>query len=431
MSFPKSNFEKITDPDGNYFDSTPEDQNQFFRKNPRNRRNSGDGEITLNNTSSTFNEHNNKDYPQPYYSQYGPKKLHDMVYPTDVKNEVVKEGTKPIQKNSSYQEGLIQKERNFKVDKRSKKIQFKKYYTKLQWYFKGDSLNNGNNIVILNVGEIIKHFGADRATIRDIIPIWGHNTIIGHTAEITCLSYPDLNRELCTSNIRTNIGKKYFVSIYPGHEKYDVIERKDILRICKKSAARTLLDYEDDNETYPFRGLVERYDRLISDKKFVREIKKKFKKIPKNGEQYIKELVELSKMIPLKRIEEYRAKEYTSKFRKRNDDPSISEGVFIPRDLREEDKSYFKFLTSCPLFEGKNQLRYINDDPFKKNAMTVSLQRHMEVVKLLKLLKCDQGVIKSVQFKLNLNGNEFSQRSHHRETPNCVTIKICVKVNII
>lgn len=422
MSF-LGNYVQSSDPDGSYFDSTRYRQ----RKKPIEEEKD---EIDLNNSSfypsnptqssveiTDFTDSNNTG---KFFTTYGKppvKKIPDKVYP---KNGGVKTGS--TQKNTKTQQYFIEKEPMYAP---KKKVKFKKHYEKLEWYLTGTRVENP--IVNLKVSEIIARFGAKRAIIRDIIPVWGHSTLLGHSAKITCTQYPGLNRDTCTSNIEMG-SQRYFASVCAGmRQDYKVTERADVLQISKskKGTVKTLLDYMDQNECYPFKELVENYDKQMRMKEWLREMKKDYRSYPKSGMEYIKNLIAISKDIPLSEIEKMEKTDWIkAMFKTRMDDPSISEGAFI----NPEGSKYVQFLSGCPFYEGLGELRYFT--PIKKDARVVSLPRHKQVLRLLKMIKEDQGMVPLVPFKLVVKGRGFGMKSHYNQLPCCVTLKVCVKVSV-
>lgn len=405
----------LLDPDGPYIDSTHIDTD------------GDENEVTLDNSSSVnINEYKNEKFHYPSAFKSPLKKLPGKVYPYD------KTGTKnhSSQNRSGNplheQEYFINNELKFKPKKG--KIKFKKYYTRLEWHFRGDK-PEGEGIVYLNVGEIIEHYGVNRAVVRDIIPIWGHSSMLGHSVKIICIGFPGLNRMSCTTNIKSAEKSSYFASVCPGiKEDYLFVKKKDVLKIGKKGAIASLRDYVDDNESYPFKMLMEDYDRRIKKAAFKKKLKHWYKDemCPKTGLEYLKHLIQLSKKISLSDIEEMEKKKWIeSKFKTRMDDPTISEAVF----QRPEDSYYVQFLSGCPFYEGAKELRYFH--PMKRDVRVVSLPRHKQVLNLLKLLKKDQGVVPTISFKSIVVGNNFINRPRYNQLSSVVTLLVCVKVNII
>lgn len=415
----------LADPDGAYMDSTPKKQPRHYNDNFSSY---SDGEYdTLDNSSSVnIDEYkgggSEKTFRYPTaFGQKSLKKLPDKVYP--------KNGGAKTQKASGNpnQEFLIAKELGFKEKKRVKKIKFKKYYTRLEWYLTGTT-PLGKGVVHLDVGKIIQHFGADRAVIRDIVPVWGHSSMVGHTAKIVCTGYPGLNRMSCASNIVTEKKEKYFVSICPGiKEVFEGIEKKDVLQIGKKGTITTLIDYKDDTSgQYPFRTVMEDYEKLLKRTAFLKEMKKCYKTYPKSGLDYLKELIQASKPISLVDVEEMDTREWEkTKFRSKPGDDTILEQIIV----NPEKSKYVQFASYCPFFEGAKELRYFH--PLEKEVRYISLPRHKQLLKLLRLLKRKQGIISTIPFKLVGVGNGFGTRTHYGMLPGVVTLKVCVKVSII
>jgi len=337
--------------------------------------------------------------------------LKGMVYPKNSSSS--ESGTSS---NMNTQMDYIKRETNYTGVKSA----FIKHYEVLRWHFEGYPTKGC--VLQLNVDEIIRQYGVNRAMIRDIIPVSGCNSMVGFTAHVDCLTYPHLNNRSSTSNLSQK-RCKHFVSISPGSiiEKYEGVKKRDILKICKPEAIDLLLKYVDDNERHPFKELMEQYNQYYTRSKD--KIKKHYTKFPTSGEAYLQELIDCSKRVPLEEITKMGEKEWINKsfVTPLNDRSKTYYTLYNP-----EKSKYVQFASRCPFYEGVNELRYFNK-PYGKHAK-ISLSRHKEVLKLLKVLKTTHGVIKSIPFVLTAEGKHM--KTYNRHTPGCVTLRICVKINM-
>ena len=142
-----------------------------------------------------------------------------------------------------------------------------------------------------------------------------------------------------------------------------------------------LLEYQDDYENYPFRELVKQYNKLYNGEEV--KLRKVYgEDLPKNGKEYLQEIVNISKNIPSEGInrmdsDEFKKDKFGTNLRSK---PSK---MFI---INPSKSYYYQFASRCPFYEGSKNLLYFTY-PKQERVGTISLQRHIELIKVLKLLK--------------------------------------------
>jgi hypothetical protein len=373
----------------------------------------------------------NSMYGSSYYETPKPKpqvkKMTGMTYP---KSSGGNPKEKDIKTSDAIQNYLIGMESDFKPTipvKREKGVI--KHYEKLCWYVRGCKIKNP--VVHLNITQIAKEYGCTVSMIRDVHAICAKTTLTGYSAHVKCEAYPILNQcpwNYCDSNNNKPARKKYFANIVNGHNDYEAVVKRDIFKLSKKGAMYSLLEYQDDNEMYPFRELMVKYDKLLSEKK--KSIRKYYKKYPRSGEDYLKEIIALSKGVPLSLIEEMQRKEYKPKFKKDYGDDVyylriMNGGGSTPMDV------FTNIATMCPISLGSEKLKYFDPPPPRsKNMITkLSKERVLKLLKLLEMLKKDHGMTTTIPFQLCLHGDGLDRASAIAGEQHCVALQVCIKMS--
>ena len=408
-----SDYSDYTDPDGFYLDSTPKD----------------DGENLIINNSSNYKREPNKfrtdfGYQEEKEKFSGVKKINGMHYPRNVKNEINSKsknrGNKTKQKKT--QNDYINLEKNYKPTIKIKKGKLIEHYETLCWYFYGADIKKKK--IEIDIGRIIKKYNPTTSVcvIRDIKPTCANSTLDGGIIHVKCIDYPLFN--ICTFNSNVdNEGKKcYFANIPPGSSTFKNVEKIDIVQISKESPINVLLSYKDDNEGYPFKDLVKEYNHIYSINKG--NMKENYgRHLPKNGIEYLQEIVDISKDIPSFEINKMDSSEYEKdnfKIHQRTNNSEMS--------IVNPSKSYYyQFASRCPFYEGRKNLLYFTKNK-KKRSATITLQRHKMVMKVLKLLKRERGIISKVNFSAMCP--RVMETLFRSSKPNCVTLEICFKITI-
>ena len=335
------------------------------------------------------------------------EKMKDKVYP--IKNEIT------TKEDQNY---YISKEINYKnPQKKTEKPKIVNYYETLCWYFEGNDIKDVCDVK-LGLGQILKKYNAKSYIIRDIRPVTGKSTLDGIFAHVICVDYPLLNRCKFSSN-REKFQKQYFANIAPGNNTFEKIEKIDILNDRRNVAFDQLLGYMDDNENYPFGNLVVSYNNL--DKTTLVKLKRGYgKELPKDGMDYLKQIITVSKKIPFEEINKMGTNEFMNEKFKTPHNKRVSEMSIV----NPTHSQFYQFASMCPFYEGRKRLKYFNILPKDPISETISLPRFKELLKILKLIKRSDGTSLTTTFRLN------SPRNLKFIKQNCVSLKVCAKIHL-
>jgi hypothetical protein len=407
MSF----YKDYSDPDGSYLDSTPR----------------GNIDNLVVNNSSNYKKNTNKfrtdfGYNDEKEDFSGFKKINGMYYPKSVKNEIKSNSKNNKTKQKKTQIDFIELEKNYKPKIKIKKSKVIDHYETLCWYFDGVDIKK--KIIEIDIGSIFQKYNPDISScvIRNIKPICSNSTLDGGIIHVNCIDYPVFN--ICTFNSNIDREKKsYFANIPPGSSNFKNVEKIDIVQLSKESPIDVLLSYKDDDEEYPFRDLVKEYNNLYSREK-VNMRKKYGEHLPKNGINYLQEIVDISNHIPSGEIDKMDSVEYEKDNFKIHQKTNNAEMAIV----NPSNSYYYQFASRCPFYEAKPKLLYFTKPPRSEIVGKIGLPRHKALMKVLRLLKKERGIIGKVRFEaLCWRKMETLFRV---SKPNCVTLKICFKITV-
>lgn len=295
----------------------------------------------------------------------------------------------------------------------------------LTWYHTGFNLEKKyKTIDVRNLFTCIPKINEKvKFCVRDIIPITAMTTMKGRKACIYCKSHPNYN------NYPDN-DEKTFISINPGGhtQTYEYKKRQDVIKAGPNKLFNYILQYiDDDDEKKEYMYAMERdkYDSYIKDN--LDKIKKHYKKYPKTGDEYIKEIVTLATRIGKNTIEEMGTNEWIE----RNARSAMGDkNNYIITLKNGQSSTYGRLVSMYPKFKGDK--RYFNTGP--KMDSYLPLKMHYKILRILKRFKQMRGEYYMIKFEMKSKGFPVNEHDpiirRMMKVPMVTSMKVIVVIGV-